>query len=201
MDANLIDLCILLGYSKMESVLNDKCSRFIDISAMNKTPFIKHLPKLVLKLLEKNCLRSKIFDSFFNLFKLMKKESKRGGQCPICGKYCSRIRDHYRKFHRMTPAQMQSFFSVISDGSIFYMPNEHKLPKNSEMKSIDNEQKSNSSIDEVKCEVSSELINGYYTVKNQESDEEKLICADCGHIISKKQASKHKKNHRKHKKY
>ncbi|OMJ87356.1 hypothetical protein SteCoe_10951 [Stentor coeruleus] len=129
---------------------------------------------------------------------LMKKESRQSGHCIICDNHYSHIKSHYRKLHHLECNEIDIILSIVGENSIYYMPSEFRLANltipngnnnqvsfvNYENNHIENEQ-----------EITDEQLQGFYIVKHSNWKEIEIICADCGLMMGKKHAFKHRNEH------
>lgn len=198
MDTNLYDLSILLGYSHVEKIIAEGSIQNFDFFSSPLSPFAKYLPVLFLQLEKIKSQLPKIIYPSIYLIQLMKSESSKSGHCLICDRHLSQVRNHYRSIHCLNLNEVEAFYSIVGDLSVFYMPLEPDNPTISSKIKEPNNNLQNVPI-EKKQEINDENIRGFYAVKNNNSNAIIFICVDCGQMMERNQTVKHRKNHSKNK--
>ncbi|OMJ72341.1 hypothetical protein SteCoe_29234 [Stentor coeruleus] len=190
--ANYYDLSFLLGYSYVNKQFTIEGNHQIDIFSMSPTPFIKILPALVDSLLaiDRTKMPSILHPSRF-LMNLIKREDKRSGCCLICNNHFPKIVFHMKNLHKMSRENVDKFYSIIGENSIYYMPEEISQVEFSRKKQIEYIYNFNSE------ELSYNQVKGYYLIGEISAGlTPSFVCGECGEIVHGSKVKRHKMKHK-----
>lgn len=188
---NYYDLSFLLGYNYVNKQFKIEGNHKIDIFSMSPTPFIKYMPSLFDSLLAIDRIKMPgiLHPSRF-LMNLIKREDKRSGSCLICNSHFPKIVFHMKNQHKMSQDDVDKFYSIVGENSIYYMPEEISQIEFPGKKQIEYIYNYNSK------ELSNNQVKGYYLIGEISIGSSlSFVCGECGEIVHASKIKSHKMKH------